>query len=249
MARQNGILNIEGTLENLTFYKTQDGNLVKTKSGVSADRIATDPNFQRTRENGAEFGNSASAGKLLRDALRNMMINASDNRVTSRITQVMTVIKNFDSTSVRGDRNVGVAIATNEAKAQLKNFNFNADAVLSAILHKSYVVDTTTGQISITGLKPMDDVVYPASATNMTIKGAWLKVDFVANTSEIEYTNEVSLPINNTSGDVNLIPAAVPAGSGINLFILAIDFFQEVNGLQYSLKNGGYNTLSIVEVA
>jgi len=239
MARQNGILDIEGTLGNITFYKTQDGNLVKTKSGVSADRIATDPNFQRTRENGAEFGNSASAGKLLRDALRNMMINASDNRVTSRITQVMTVIKNFDSTSVRGDRNVGVAIATNEAKAQLKNFNFNADAVLSAILHKSYVVDTTTGQISITGLKPMDDVVYPA----------WLKVDFVANTSEIEYTNEVSLPINNTAGDVNLIPAAVPAGSGINLFILAIDFFQEVNGVQYSLKNGGYNTLSIVEVS
>jgi hypothetical protein len=248
MARLNGILKIEGTLDQLTFYKTKDGNLVKTKSDVSADRIASDPNFQRTRENGAEFGNAASAGKLLRDALRNMMINSSDNRVTSRVTQVMTVIKNFDTTSVRGERNVGVAIASSEAIAQLKNFNFNVDAVLSSILHKSYAVDTATGQISITGLKPMDDIIYPESATHLTIRGAWLKIDFTANTSEVEYTNEVNLPINNTPGDVSLTPAAVPSGPGISLFLLAIDFFQEVNGVQYSLKNGGYNSLSIVEV-
>ena len=87
MARLKGLLKIEGTLDNLTFYKTQDGHLVKTKSGVSGDRIANDPNFQRTRENGSEFGSSASAGKLLRNAVRNLMMNASDNRVTSRLTQ------------------------------------------------------------------------------------------------------------------------------------------------------------------
>lgn len=51
MAKLKGILKIEGTLDELTFYKTQDGHLVKTKGGVSAERIANDPNFQRTREN------------------------------------------------------------------------------------------------------------------------------------------------------------------------------------------------------
>jgi hypothetical protein len=248
MARQNGILKIEGTLENLTFYKTQDGNLVKTKGGVSGDRIANDPNFQRTRENGAEFGSSASAGKLLRDALRNMMINASDNRVTSRITQVMTTIKNCDTTSIRGERNVGVGIATIEGRAQLKNFNFNINAILSSILHKPYSVNTTTGQISLSGLKPMDDIVYPTGATHLTIKGAWLKIDFNGNTSEIAYTNEANLLINNTASDLSLIPSAVPAGTGSDLFLLAIDFYQEVNSIQYSLKSGGYNSLSIVEV-
>jgi hypothetical protein len=45
MAKLKGILKIEGTLDELTFYKTQDGHLVKTKGGVSADRIANDPNF------------------------------------------------------------------------------------------------------------------------------------------------------------------------------------------------------------
>jgi hypothetical protein len=40
MPKNTGILRIEGTLQDMTFYKTQDGHLVKTKSGVSGDRIA-----------------------------------------------------------------------------------------------------------------------------------------------------------------------------------------------------------------
>ena len=77
MAKLKGILKIEGTLQDMTFYKTQDGHLVKTKSGVSADRIANDPNFQRTRENGSEFGGAATAGKVLRSAVRTLMMRTS----------------------------------------------------------------------------------------------------------------------------------------------------------------------------
>jgi hypothetical protein len=45
-----------------------------------------------------------------------------------------------------------------------------------------------------------------------------------------------------------LTPAASPAGAGTDLYLLQIEFFQEVNGVQYTLKNGAYNSLSIVEV-
>ena len=102
MAKLKGILKIEGTLQDMTFYKTQDGHLVKTKSGVSADRIANDPAFARTRENGTEFANAATAGKLLRDSVRSIVQVAADNRITSRLTQVMSQIKNMDTTSARG---------------------------------------------------------------------------------------------------------------------------------------------------
>jgi hypothetical protein len=249
MARLKGLLKIEGTLDELTFYKTQDGHLVKTKSGVSADRIANDPTFQRTRENGSEFGSSASAGKLLRDCVRSLMMTAADNRVTSRVTQVMTIIKNFDTTSARGDRSVGVGIADPMAQAELKNFDFNISAILSSILYKPYTVNTATGIIGITGLVPVNDIAYPTGSIHVAIRGAWAKIDFAGNTSEIEYTNIVNLPIDGTSGTVTLTPAAIPAGAGTSLFFLAIEFFQEVNGVQYTLKNGAYNSLSIVEVA
>ncbi len=249
MARLKGLLKIEGTLDELTFYKTQDGHLVKTKSGVSGDRIANDPTFQRTRENGSEFGSAAAAGKLLRDAVRTLMLTAADNRITARVTQLMTIIKNYDTTSQRGERNVGVGIAAPGATDELKNFDFNINAILSSILYKPYAVDTATGVITISGLVPINDIAAPIGASHVSLRGAWAKVDFAAGTSAVEYTNTTNVAIDATSGNVTLTPAGVPAGSGTSMFLLAVEFFQEVNGVQYTLKNGAYNALSIVEVA
>ena len=249
MAKVKGLVKIVGTLDDLTFYKTQDGHLVKTKGGVSKARIATDPQFIRTRENGAEFGSAAISGKLLRFAVRALMMVASDNRATSRITKLMTLVKNYDLTSPRGSRNVGVAMSTAEAKAEMLGFNFNISAILSAILVKQYTVNTTTGVIYIPNLTPLNDIVYPTGSTHVSITGAWVKIDFVANTTVIEFTNAVNLPINTTTSSVTLTPTAVPAGStGTNLFLIAVEFFQLVNGVQYVLSNGAYNALAIVQV-
>ena len=55
MARQKGIIKLKGTIGDITFYKTQDGHLAREKGGIDASRIASDPAFQRTRENGSEF--------------------------------------------------------------------------------------------------------------------------------------------------------------------------------------------------
>jgi hypothetical protein len=61
MARQKGIIKLDGTVGGITFYKSKDGYLAREKGGVSADKIANDPNFQRTRENGEEFGRAGKA--------------------------------------------------------------------------------------------------------------------------------------------------------------------------------------------
>lgn len=248
MARQKGIIKLKGKIGDLSFYKTQDGHLAREKGGVDASRIANDPAFIRTRENGAEFGSSATSGKTLRDALRTMLMTASDNRVTSRLTKLMTDIKNLDATSVRGERTVGTAIALVPAKALLKGFNFNNKANLGSILFKPYAVDIATGVITINGFIPINDIVFPSGATHMSVKGAWAKIDFANNVYDVQLTNIVSTSINPNPSNIVLTPAAVPTGVGTDLYLLQIEFYQEVNGVQYSLKNGAYNALSVVEV-
>ncbi len=69
MARQGGLLKVVGKLDDLSFYKSADGFLVRTKGGVSADRIANDPTFQRISENGAEFGMSASGRQAVENSI------------------------------------------------------------------------------------------------------------------------------------------------------------------------------------
>jgi hypothetical protein len=87
MARQSGIIKLEGTIGDITFHKSKDGFIAKGKGGVSANRIATDPKFQRTRENGAEFGRAGKSGKILRSAIRALVQKAADARVVSRLTK------------------------------------------------------------------------------------------------------------------------------------------------------------------
>ena len=249
MARQKGIIKLKGKIGDISFYKTQDGHLAREKGGVDASRIANDPAFIRTRENGAEFGSSASSGKLLRSALRTMLMTAADNRVASRLTKLMTDIKNLDATSVRGKRNVGIAMALPTAKALLKGFNFNDKAILGSILFKPYTVATATGIITINGLVPINDVVFPVGATHISLKGSWAKIDFAGNISDVKLSNVVNLPINAVSTNVILTPTAPPVSAGTNVYVLQLEFFQMVNAVQYSMKNGSYNALSIVEVA
>lgn len=176
-------------------------------------------------------------------------MTASDNRVTSRLTKLMTDIKNLDTTSLRGERTVGVAIATPQAMALLKGFNFNNRANLGSVLFKPFAVNAATGVITINGLAPINDIAFPAGATHMSIKGSWAKVDFVNNVFDVQLSNVINIPIDATPNNIVLTPGAAPAGAGTNLYLLHIEFFQELNGVQYSLKNGAYNALSIVEVA
>lgn len=248
MARQKGIIKLDGTVGGITFYKTKDGYLAKEKSSVEASRIKNDPAFERTRENGKEFGSSASSGKLLRDAVRTMMQNASDPKVTSRLTKVMTMIKNLDPTSARGERNVGVGIQQVEGLAMIKGFDFNINAILGSILFNPYDVDLASGVITLNDLVPINDLNTPSGATHITLRGAWAKVDFATGETDMQETNAVNLPIDATSSNVVLTPAAAPAGTGTDLYLLMIEFFQEVNGSQYTLKNGAFNALKIVDV-
>jgi len=178
-----------------------------------------------------------------------MVLNAKDRYMTSRLTKKMSSIKNLDSTSIRGKRNVGVRIATAEGKTLLKGFDFNKEAILSSILFNPYSLDGVTGVITLNGFKPKQDLEAPSGATHVTLRGAWAKIDFATNSTEVFQTNEENVALDNASSDVTMTPSGTPVGTGTDIFLLQLEFFQEVNGVQYTLKNGAYNSMSIIEVA
>ena len=66
--------------------------------------------------------------------------------------------------------------------------------------------------------------------------------------SDITYSAVTNLPINGSVSTITLTPSGVPSGTGIVFMVLLLEFFQEVNGEQYSLNNGAFNVLNIVEV-
>ena len=249
MARQHGIIKINGTIDDLSFYKTQDGYMVKKKTTINGARIATDANFIRTRENGVEFGSAATDGKLLREALRSNLLVAADNRVTPRLTQLMRKILKEDPTSARGLRTVGNAITLPSAMTLLKGFNFNKHALMGSVMHGIYTVNAATGVISFASLTPANDIVAPQGATHFSLLCSWAKVDFTGKTYNVQYSNVVNMAINAAPAAVALTPPAAPTGTGTNVLLLQVEFFQIVNSIQYTLNNGAYNALEVVSVS
>ncbi len=250
MAKHKGVIRFTGTIDGLTYYESKYGPLVRKKAGPSAEQVKKDPAFQRLRENGKEFGNCGKATKTFRAVLMPLLKDARDFQVTPRIIKLMAAIKNLDTLSIRGKRNVGTGIVAPTAKDLIKGFDFNEAAPLHRVLKKPYTVNTGTGVIGITGLKPKQDLDYPKGATHVKITGGWARIDFAATPGkgELILTNQVILPLNGVLNNVVLTPVSLQGGSGKDIFVLQIVFFQEVNSVEYSLKNGEFNSMGLVEL-
>ena len=249
MAQQKSILKLKGTIGGVTFYKSKnDGYLAREKGGVDADRIANDPGFARTRENGAEFTNAAIAGKLLRDSVRVLGKSASDGRVTARLTQIMAQIKNMDDANARGERSAAEGMAKAEAKLLLKGFNFNINSVLGAVLYKPLEVNMETGEIKVAALSPQDDISLPQGATHVIFKSGFAVINFMTGESAIAISEPVRMATNAAAQALSVKPLDVPELEGTKFLLLSIDFVQLVNNADYSLNNNSYNVLAIVEI-
>ena len=249
MAKQTGIIKLKGTIGGITFYKSQDGHLAREKGGIPADRMANDPAFQRTRENGSEFGTAGKAGKLLRTSLRALLVNASDSRMVSRLTQQMVKVVQADATNERGKRNV----IDGEAEL-LEGFDFNKNGKLSRTIYAPYTstIDRVTGKLTvdIPSFVALNMISAPTGSSHYKIISAGVDIDFENETYVVDTSDSAILPWNVTPTAVISLENSVPANSTHPLFLaLGIEFYQEVNGEQYALKNGAFNALALVKVS
>ena len=248
MAKQKGIIKLEGTIGDITFFKSKDGYLAREKGGIPADRIANDPAFQRTRENGAEFGRAGKAGKILRNAIRGLLQNASDSKMVSRLTQEMMRVIHEDTTNARGLRNV----IDGEAEL-LEGFDFNINGKLGTTLYAPFtaVIDRVAGTLTanVPAFVPLNMIAAPGGTTHFKIVSAGAEVDFENENFVVDSKETGILPWDaNATAVINQVNA-VTANSAHPLFLaLGIQFYQQVNGQMYPLKNGAFNALALVKV-
>ncbi|RZJ34752.1 MAG: hypothetical protein EOO51_08470 [Flavobacterium sp.] len=250
MAKQKGIIKLKGTIGGITFYKTSlDGHLAREKGGIEASRIASDPAFQRTRENGSEFGRAGKAGKTLRTAFRGLLLNSADSRMVSRLTQQMVRVIQADVTNERGLRNV----IDGEAEL-LVGFEFNTRGKLGTSMFAPFTseIDRVAGEIKVdlASFIPTNMISAPTGTTHFKIISAGAEVDFETESFVVAESETAILPWDATpTAAINQVNQ-VTANSTKPLFLaLGIEFYQEVNGTMYSLKNGAFNPLALVAVS
>ena len=248
MARQKSIIKLDGTIGDITFYKSKDGYLAREKGGVPADRIRNDPAFQRTRENGSEFGHAGKSGKVLRNSIRALLQNSSDSRMVSRLTQQMVKVIQMDETNPRGQRNV----IDGEAEL-IQGFDFNINGKLGNTLYVpiNATLDRVSGEanVEIDAFTPTVDIAAPGGTTHFKLVSAGMEIDFENETFNTKSSETAILPWDNLQSAAVNLANALTANSTKPLFlVLGVEFYQEVNGEKYPLKNGAFNALQVIKV-
>lgn len=245
MAKQTGIIKLKGTIGDISFYKTSDGHLARAKGGVDASRIANDPAFQRTRENGSEFGRAGKGGKVLRNAIRVLLQNAKDKRVVSRLTTDLLKVVKSDTTNARGERTIQDGLLD-----LLLNFEFNIRAKLGATLFAAFsnAFDRVTGEatVNIPPFSPNVRIAAPNGTTHYKIVMGAAELDFPNETSVFETDETAILPYDTVDTAVIDLTATLTPNSVLPVIqVFGIEFYQEVNGEMYPLKNGSFNALAV----
>ena len=248
MAKQTGIIKLKGTIGGISFYKTSDGHLAREKGGVDKSRIQNDPAFQRTRENGSEFGRAGKGGKVLRNAIRLLLQNAKDKRVVSRLTKTLVAVTKTDVVNERGLRTL-----QDGDLGLLEGFEFNLNGKLGATLFAPFTkaFDRVTGEstLDLVAFSPVVRISAPAGSTHFKIVMGAAELDFENETSTFESDATAILPYTAADTAAIALSATITANSTLQVAqVIGVEFYQEVNGEMYALKNGAYNALSVATI-
>jgi len=248
MAKQTGIIKLKGTIGGISFYKTSDGHLAREKGGVDKNRIQNDPAFQRTRENGSEFGRAGKGGKVLRNAIRVLLQNAKDKRVVSLLTKTLVAVTKTDVVNERGSRTL-----QDGNLSLLESFEFNLNGKLGATLFAAYTKAfdrvSSDATLDLAAFSPVVRIAAPAGTTHFKVVMGTSELDFVNETSTFESDETAILPYSAANTAAIALSATITANSTLPVVqVLGVEFYQEVNGQMYALKNGAYNALSVVTI-
>jgi hypothetical protein len=150
--------------------------------------------------------------------------------------------------SNRGQRN----IVDGEAEL-LQGFEFNSNAEFDKTLLKEYTtsIDRATGELElqIASFIPINEISYPAGATHFKIVSGGYSVDFENEKFDRMQTESALLPLDLLATQPIVLTNTVKPNSTHPLFLVAgIQFYQEMNGNNYPLKQGIYNPFKVLSV-
>lgn len=237
--KQKGFGMLVGTHGDMTYYEQKVNGkkefLARSKGGVSKDRIKNDPNFQRTRENNAEFAMAGEFAKAIR-----LAFNAYSKGTQASLVKILLALaKQKDTTSDRGARSV----ANVTDFSDLRGFAFNPQARLGEVIIGSKI---TIGTIDATSFNVNFGAGFfnpPQGATHYKLVVSGAVVDRAEN-SVLSFLSPTVAPV----------PTALPAGgafgavsvemsystlTGAQMMMCGagVEFYQEVNGNFYPLNN------------
>lgn len=236
MAKQKGILPLEGTLGGINFYYRKGVPTARSAGGgFNKKAIKTSPNMARVRQQNSEFAICSRTNKIFKQAIASLLAGYVDGALHSRLMQLFLSIRDCDPDSEHGKRQVWKGMETEAGKSLLQDFRFNPKR--PNLLPCAYVFNWDALELRVRGFD-VRQVAFPKEADYLELSICLLWFDF----EKLNYS-DLSIARMTIDRDFNqdtfsLACAALPKGSGMLLGLARVAFYHELHGKAYALSGG-----------
>jgi hypothetical protein len=220
----------------------------KKKTPLNRERVLTDPAFELSRQNSAEFSRACTANRLLRQAFALGLPNKADRYVSGRLTKTMYKILQSDQENGRGERRVPRGVLS-----ILEGFNFNRHTSLQNVFRTPYSVifdkDAMQVTISFPSLIPKAMIDTASGANAFMLTGMAASLNFEKETFPVEPVQTHLLDISlHQHGNLQLqMPVTGHQTHNRVVAALGIEFFHILPG---AIELGAkiHNALAVIRV-
>ncbi|UPT70008.1 MAG: hypothetical protein M0D53_12830 [Flavobacterium sp. JAD_PAG50586_2] len=248
MARQNGIVVLNGTIAGLNFYIRKGEAFVrKAGGGFEGEAIKKKASMVRVRENSSEFGGCAKAVKQFKIALHPLLAMVKDGGGHNRLVQLFSQIKNLDEVSVRGERNVYQGLLSVSGREKLLGYVITPGPSLEPLLLHAFGFGWGAEGFTILNFLP-SKLAFPKGATHLELQSGYLVIDFEQRKHSFASSAPFIIEKMAEVTSIQVAPDSVPVGNGFRIGVVLLRFMQEINGVLYPLKEAPYTVMEVVSV-
>ena len=175
MAKQIGVFPISGKLDNVCFYMTRFGPVVRKIGIVSKERYESDPRFERRRNAASDFGYAGMLTRLLKAGVKQCCPQAGTGATHNRLMSALRKALLHDLTNGPGQRKI-----TSDNVRLLEGLSWRERNAVQEVLNVSKIVlDAAGGSavLDVSSLVPAKDITLSGSATHVQLTLALVAID------------------------------------------------------------------------
>ena len=240
---------ITGTIGDLTFYVDQDKvNRVKNKGkpGITKEQFKSNPIFNPIKKHGKEFGQAAKKSRIFRFLANRFMMRAKDVSTAGRANKLLFEILEEDLLNERGERTVENGLNTKEGVSLLVGFEGNRTKPLEKTLKINGKWDTKSETFNLSSLSLLEDIEWPETASQVHLAVAQSNWDYINDTFETAYSEEVVYNKEDKTIDITLKPEKLKGDQLVLLFVF-IGFSENYKKKIRPLKRS-FNSVTIQQI-
>ncbi len=226
MAKQKGLVTLNGTIGDQNFYTRVGVPLVRAAGGgFTREQILHAPGMAKVRGNMSEFGWCSTTNKVFRQALMPFTVYHNDTTLHNRLMQSLQKIKTLDTISERGKRCVAIGLKDAEGKRLMKGFAFSPKRNALQLLNAAGQFDVATLTYSVTSFSAAR-AKFPGKGSHAEVLLGVLRFDFDTLAYSLALSEPLHIGRDAVPSTFSLTAPAPTEGPGIRIAFLCVRFYE-----------------------